>query len=128
MISFSFCNHEMDEQSMRVFVAVVFAVLLLSACASSSFSPTRGASPRPPFDGEVTVLHSYPPEGTYVHLGIVLVTGRSLADEQDLIELMVEIAAEHGANTIVVQGKPVKVVASSGEQLKMAATAIWQAP
>ena len=107
---------------------VMFAVVLLNACASSSFAPTPSASVRAAYDGEVKVLRSYPAEGTYEHLGIVSVTGRSLSDENDLIELMVKIAGERGANAIIVQGKPVKVTTSTGEQLKMAATAIWQTP
>ena len=101
---------------------------LVNACASSSFAPTPSAAGRPAHDGEVKVLRSYPAEGTYEHLGIVSVTGRSLDDEESLIELMVDIAAERGANAIIVQGKPVKVLTSGGEQLRMAATAIWQTP
>ena len=121
------CNHKTDERLMRA-VLVVILTLLLNACASSTFTPTPSASARVAFDGEVKVLTSYPAEGTYEHLGIVSVTGRTLADEQDLIELMAEIAAQRGANAIIVQGKAVKVAASTGEQLKMAATAIWQTP
>ena len=110
----------------RAALVGLFAVFLLNACASSSFTPTPSATARPAYDGEVTVLRSYPADGTYEHLGIVSVTGRSLDDEESLIELMAEIAAERGANAIIVQGKPVKVITSGGEQLRMAATAIWQ--
>ena len=113
---------------MRAALVVLFAALLLNACASSSFAPTPSAAARPAHDGEVKVLRSHPVEGTYEHLGIVLVTGRSLDDEESLIELMVEIAAERGANAIIVQGKAVKVITSGGEQLRMAATVIWQTP
>ena len=106
----------------RAALVGLFAVFLLNACASSSFTPTPSATARPAYDGEVTVLRSYPADGTYEHLGIVSVTGRSLDDEESLIELM----AERGANAIIVQGKPVKVITSGGEQLRMAAPAIWQ--
>ena len=80
---------------------VIFAVVLLNACSSSSFAPTPSAAVRPAYDGEVKILRSYPAEGTYEHLGIVSVTGRSLAEENDLIELMVDVAAERGANCLM---------------------------
>ena len=113
---------------MRSVIAAVFGLALLSACASSSFAPTPSANPRPAYDGEVTILTAYPAEGTYQHLGIVSVIGRAKSTEENLLELMVEVAARHGANTIIVQSKPIKVVTTGGEQLRMAATAIWRGP
>ena len=83
-------------------------------CARPGMCIGSSAAARPAHDGEVKVLRSHPAEGTYEHLGIVSVTGRSLDDEESLIELMVEIAAERGANAIIVQGKPVKVITSGG--------------
>ena len=109
---------------MRPVLAAVMTLALLSACASSSFTPTPSAQPRPAYDGVVKILTTYPPEGSYEHLGIVSVIGRGASDEASLIELMAEVAAGRGANAIIVQGKPIEV----DDQLKMAATAIWQEP
>ena len=102
--------------------------LFLFGCASASFTPSPSAGLRPAYDGEVRVLRAFPAEETYEHLGVVLVTGRDFSSEEDMIELMVQIAAEHGANAIILQGKPIKVRTSTGRQSKMASTAIWQAP
>lgn len=127
MINFYPVHNKMDQRFMR-WVLVGLLALILFGCASSSFIPSPSADVRPVFDGEVKVLRSYPAEGTYEHVGVVLVTGRDLSDEKDLIALMVKIAAERGANALIVQSKPIKVRTTSGSQLKMAGTAIWQAP
>ena len=111
---------------MRNWLITLLAALVLSACASSEFNRTPSAAARAPYDGPVEVLWNYPGAGTYEHLGIVSVTGRTLSDEPELIEIMSEMAAEYGANAIVVQGKPVEVRTMRGTQTKMAATAIWR--
>ena len=88
--------------------------MMLFACASSLFTPSPGAGLRPSYDGEVRVLKSYPDEGTYKHLGVVLVTARDFSNEANMIELMVQIAARRGANAIILQGKAIKVRTTSG--------------
>ena len=113
---------------MRRVLATLLTGLMLGACSTVEFTPTPSTPARAPHEGIVKVLRTYPPEGTYEHLGIVHAIGRALADEQDLLELASEVAAEHGANAIVVQGKPVIVRSNSGTQTRMAVTAIWQEP
>jgi hypothetical protein len=88
---------------MRSLPALV-VIALLGACASTKFNPFPGAPEYSAYPGEVTVLKTFPQSGSYDSLGIVVVYGVDLTDEEDLIEALQKEAAGRGANAIVLQG------------------------
>jgi hypothetical protein len=111
---------------MRIRITLVMAfVLMLASCSTLEFTPTLSAALRPPYDGEVAVLHKLP-SGSYEVLGTVIVTGRAYASEQNMLELLVEETAKHGANTVVVQGKAIEVQTTYEAQTRLAGTLIWR--
>ena len=101
------------------------ASLLLAACTTPEFTPTASATARPPYEGTVAVLRKLP-AGDYEVLGTVIVTGRAYATERNMLEILVEEAAKHGANTVVVQGKAIKVQTTYESQTRLAGTLVWQ--
>ena len=108
-------------------IRVVFVLLMgfaVVSCSSVEFTPNPGADVTTAYQGRVIVLHSLPAAGTYTVLGVVSVTGRTLADKADLVELIVERAGKAGANAVVIQGKGVEVPTNTGSHTKMAGTAI----
>ena len=111
---------------LRARVAAVFvAVVLLAACTTQEFTPTPSAVGRPAYDGQVAVLQKLP-GGDYEVLGTVIVTGRAYATEQSLLETLVEEAAKYGANTVVMQGKPIEVQTTYELQMRLAGTLLWR--
>ena len=106
----------------RVLVLVLAA--FLGACTTTEFSRNRSAEKRPPFEGRVVVLERLPSSG-YEVIGTLIITGRAYATKQNMLELLVEEAADHGANGVVLQGEPIKVQSTYGEQTKFAGTLLW---
>lgn len=86
-------------------LSILAVIILLGACASTEFNPAPGAPSYPAYDDEVKVLQSFPQEGSYHSLGIVIAYGVDLTDKDDLIEALQSEAAKRGANAIVLQGE-----------------------
>ena len=106
----------------RVFIVVL--LLLLNACTTTEYTQNRNVTKRAPFDGQVTVLQTLP-SSDYEVLGTLIVTGRAYANEEDMLELLVEQAAEQGANAVALQGKPIEVQTTGGLETRLAGTLLW---
>lgn len=107
-------------------IGLLLLAALVAGCTSVEFVPTPSARPYHAYKGEVVVLDEFPPAGTFRHLGVVLVTGRSLSDDKRLLKALRKEAAVHGANAIVIQDAKVTRIVHGGTQTLKAAVAIRQ--
>lgn len=102
------------------------AALLLAGCASSGFTPS-GERTFEPHGGAVQVLEQLPPQGSYHLVGIVTVSGVALTSDERMMRQAKELAADHGADSIVLQ-RPIRdrPAGDGGEERTLAAYAIRQ--
>lgn len=115
------------DKTMARLLALIL-VALLCACATTEFNPTPGAPQYPPHLGEVTVLNELPQSGSYDSLGIVVVHGVDVTDEEDLIEALQKEAAKRGANAIALQGEVKTRIQRRGNEKVLAAYALRLKP
>ena len=92
---------------MRLYVTVLGALFLLCGCASTQFSPS-GAVAAAPYAGEVQVLERLPAKGSYTMLGVVIVRGVDITEDERMFKQLKERAAAQGADAVVLQG-PIRV-------------------
>ena len=92
---------------MRLYVTVLGALFLLFGCASAEFS-SSGAVAAAPYAGEVQVLERLPAKGSYTMLGVVIVRGVEITDDERMFEQLKERAAAQGADAVVPQG-PIRI-------------------
>jgi hypothetical protein len=90
--------------AMRSSAFLLAVVLLVTGCASSSFSPA-GERVFPPHAGPVAVLDRLPASGEYELVGIVTVHGVNLSSDARMLEQLQQRAAARGADAVVPQGK-----------------------
>jgi len=101
-------------------LALALALVLLNACASSTFSPSSSRQ-YPAFQGEVKVLKQLPAPGSYALIGIVRVEGPYLASDDRIYAQMKAQAAARGANAVVPQSAIKTQDVSSGGKLRILA-------
>lgn len=105
-------------------LGLALALVLLSACASSSFTSSSNRQ-FPAWRGEVKVLKQLPPPGRYDLIGIVRIEGPNLASDERMYAQMKSQAAGRGANAVVPQSKIRETeLSSGGRQRVLAAYAI----
>ena len=105
---------------------VAAAMAIISACASpAKFQPALGAENLPPYEGEVKVLENLPASNQYKRVGVVTVEGVLLTKEVEMVAAIKNLAAEKGANAVVMQA-PMKVTKNpdGGTKRRLAAWAI----
>ena len=101
------------------------ALLVLCSCTNTEFTASTSVPQRPPYAGPVAVLQQLP-SGEYEVLGTIIVTEKSAADPEKMLELLVVEAAERGATVVVLQGKPITVQTTYSLQTRLAGTLLWQ--
>lgn len=79
------------------------ALLVTAGCATVRFTPTGETQPR--HDGSVKILKAYPEDGAYDEIGWVSADGDFNTPWSELLGLMQNEAASHGANAIVLEEK-----------------------
>ena len=84
-------------------VALFLTVLVLASCATATYSPFEVCSGSV---GEVQVLRSLPPEGTYKKCGSIRIEGGGLASDATTLDSARDSARRHGANAIVIVENP----------------------
>ncbi len=105
-------------------VALVLPLVLLSACASESFTSSTSTQ-YPAWRGEVEVLKQLPAPGKYDLIGIVRIEGANITSEARMFSNMKAQAAARGANAVVPQSKiQTRTLSSGDKQQVLAAYAI----
>jgi len=84
-------------------LAVIWAALLLAACASASYAPSSGGPRLAPYRGEVEVLKRLPPHGSFTRVGVVQVEGNDFTSQWMMMRQLKQVAAARGADAIVLQ-------------------------
>ena len=109
---------------LTLLLAVIMAVL--GGCTSpATFQPALGSEKFPPYEGEVKILENLPAANQYKRVGVVTVEGVLLTKDSNMVAAIKTLAAEKGANAVVMQG-PVKSIKKpdGGTQKRLAAWAI----
>jgi hypothetical protein len=109
-----------------IILLLAAAVAVIGGCASpAKFQPATGAENLPPYEGEVKILENLPAPNQYKRVGVVTVEGVLLTKEEEMVAAIKELAAEKGANAVVMQS-PVKVSRNQdgGTKKRLAAWAI----
>ena len=110
-----------------IILLLAAAVAVAGGCASpAKFQPATGAENLPPYEGEVKILENLPAPNQYRRVGVVTVEGVLLTKEEEMVAAIKELAAEKGANAVVMQS-PVKVSKNQdgGTKKRLAAWAIY---
>lgn len=84
-------------------VAIVFVSVVLTSCATATYSPLDICSGSVK---EVKVLRSFPPDGTYKKCGSIQIEGGGLSSEETNLDAARDSARKHGANAIVIIKNP----------------------
>ena len=86
---------------LRVAALAVAVLLIAAGCATVRFTPTGESYP--PHAGRVKSLKAYPTDSSYEEIGWVSADGDFNTPWSELLGLMQQEAATHGANAIVLE-------------------------